>query len=64
MRIGALKLVWIVLILLAAFVVFVECIAQVGGRDEPLPRPLYTPPPASTPAQSAVPHADWLIARA
>ena len=64
LRIGALRLVWIVLILLAAFVLFVECIAQVGGRDDPLPRPLSTPPPASSTPTTAVPCADWLVARA
>ncbi len=45
MKIGPLRIVWIVLILLAAFVVFVECIAEAGDRGEALPRPAYTPPP-------------------
>jgi Na+-transporting methylmalonyl-CoA/oxaloacetate decarboxylase gamma subunit len=44
LKIGAVRIVWIFLALLAAFVIFVQCIAEVGG--EAIPKPT---PPASTP---------------
>jgi hypothetical protein len=47
LRIGAIRLVWIVLALLVAFVIFVQCIAEVGG--EAIPKP--TGPVATVPAQ-------------
>ena len=41
MRIGAVRIVWIFLALLAAFVIFIQCIAEVGG--EAIPKPTNTP---------------------
>lgn len=37
MRIGAIRIVWVVLALLAAFVIFIQCIADVGGESIPKP---------------------------
>jgi hypothetical protein len=44
LKIGRLRIVWIFLVLLAAFVIFVQCIADVGGAAIPHP----TPTPAAT----------------
>jgi hypothetical protein len=35
---------WLLLVILAAFVVFVECLADVGGSREALPVPAPTEP--------------------
>ncbi|MEO8457128.1 MAG: hypothetical protein ABI559_04885 [Chloroflexota bacterium] len=49
MKIGAVRIVWVFLALLAAFVIFVQCIAEVGGEGIPHPvataRPLITSVP-------------------
>lgn len=39
MRVGRVRLIWVLLVLLAAFVLFTECIADIGGNAEPIPRP-------------------------
>jgi hypothetical protein len=39
MRIGVVRFAWIVLAVLAAFVIFVECLADVGGDHEPIQQP-------------------------
>jgi len=36
------RIAWLVLAILAAFVIFVECIADVGGSATPIPRPTAT----------------------
>jgi len=44
MRIGAVRIVWVFLALLAAFVIFIQCIAEVGGEAKPKPTlPISTP---------------------
>lgn len=48
MRIGAVRIVWVFLALLAAFVIFIQCIAEVGG--EAIPKPAF---PISTPVATA-----------
>ncbi len=50
MRLGPIRILWVVLLLLAAFVVFIEVIADVGGSAEPLTvpaQPVPSPSPAS-----------------
>jgi hypothetical protein len=39
LRIGRIRLVWVFLVVLATFVIFVECIATVGGSPDPISRP-------------------------
>jgi hypothetical protein len=46
LKIGKLRVVWVFLVLLAAFVIFVQCLADVGG--ETIPQPTHTPVPAAT----------------
>lgn len=45
MRLLGVRLLWIGLALLAAFVLFVEYVADVGGDEAPIPQP---PQPAAT----------------
>ena len=47
MSLGIVRIAWLVLAILAAFVIFVECLADVGGSATPIPRP--------TPSQITVP---------
>ena len=42
MRIGFLHLSWLVLGILAAFVIFVECLADAGGDAAPVEQPTPT----------------------
>jgi hypothetical protein len=50
LRVGAVRLVWVVLALLAAFVIFIQCMAEVGG--EAIPKPTGPVAPVATaPAQ-------------
>ncbi|MEX0681950.1 MAG: hypothetical protein WD904_07130 [Dehalococcoidia bacterium] len=46
MTIGAFRIAWLILALLLAFVIFIECMADVGGSAAPIPHP--TPTPALT----------------
>jgi hypothetical protein len=46
LKIGKLRIVWVFLVLLAAFVIFVQCIADVGG--EAIPKPTAAPVPVAT----------------
>jgi hypothetical protein len=46
MRLGMIRLTWVALALIAAFVIFVECIANVG--DASIPRPTPTPTTVTT----------------
>jgi hypothetical protein len=39
---GRLKLLWIALVVLAAFVIFIQCIAEVGGGSNAVPQPRVT----------------------
>lgn len=48
MRLLGVRLLWIGLALLAAFVLFVEYVADVGGDEAPIPQPTAAPTP--TPA--------------
>jgi len=60
LKIGPLRIIWVVLALLAAFVIFVECIAKVGGGSDSLPKPHVTAVPAATPvADRAPPRVGW-----
>ncbi len=61
MKIGPLRIIWMVLALLAAFVIFVECIAKVGGGSDSLPKPQTTTPPAATPVAHRASPAAWLV---
>ena len=36
------RIAWLVLAILAAFVIFVECLADVGGDATPIPKPTPT----------------------
>ncbi len=45
-----LRLLWPVLLLLAAFVIFFQLIADVGGSAEPLPWPPVEPLPTASPS--------------
>jgi len=40
------RVIWFVAVVLLAFVLFTECLANVGGDADPIGRP--TPPPAAT----------------
>lgn len=52
LRIVQLRVLWPLLLLLAAFVIFFEFIADVGGSAQPLPSPpLGETPVATQPAQ-------------
>jgi hypothetical protein len=46
LKIGKLRIVWVFLVLLAAFVIFVQCLAEVGGAT--IPQPTHTPAPVAT----------------
>jgi hypothetical protein len=46
LKIGKLRIVWVFLVLLAAFVIFVQCIADVGGAA--IPKPTAAPVPVAT----------------
>jgi len=50
LRILQLRLLWPILLLLAAFVIFFELIADVGGSAEPLPSPPVQPLPTASPS--------------
>jgi hypothetical protein len=50
LRILQLRVLWPVLLLLAAFVIFFELIADVGGSAEPLPSPPFQPIPTASPS--------------
>ena len=39
---GPLKVIWIVLAVLALFVLFVDCVAIIGGDENPIPKPTPT----------------------
>jgi hypothetical protein len=48
-KIGAIRIVWIFLALLAAFVIFIQCIAEVGGEAIPKSTsPAISPVPTVT----------------
>ncbi len=53
-----LKLLWLFLILLAAFVLFLEFVADVGGGSPGIPRPAPTEVPTQTPLVRPLPP-DW-----
>lgn len=42
MRLRAIRIGWLLLALLAAFVIFVECLADIGGDQEPIRQPAPT----------------------
>jgi hypothetical protein len=50
-----LRLLWLFLLLLAAFVVFVEFVAEVGGGSPGIPKPQPSPPPTATPVARTLP---------
>jgi hypothetical protein len=54
LRILQLRVLWPILLLLAAFVIFFEFIADVGGSAEPLPSPPIQPSPTASPSPSPV----------
>jgi len=56
-RIGSVRLVWLFLAALAAFVIFVECIATVGGSPDAIPHPTATAeaPATDTPVPTVAP---------
>jgi hypothetical protein len=41
---------WVLIGLLAAFLLFVQCIASVGGDEDAVPQPVRTIAPLITPA--------------
>ena len=55
LRILQLRLLWPILLLLAAFVIFFEFIADVGGSAEPLPSPPFQPSPTASPSPTEQP---------
>jgi hypothetical protein len=55
LRIFQLRVLWPVLALLAAFVIFFEFIADVGGSAEPLPSPPVPAVPTASPSPSPSP---------
>jgi len=55
LRIFQLRVLWPVLALLAAFVIFFEFIADVGGSAEPLPSPPVQAVPTASPSPSPAP---------
>jgi hypothetical protein len=55
-RIGPLRITWLLTVVLAAFVIFVHCIAEVGGLDDPVRQPNQAAPTVSaTPSATPVP---------
>lgn len=42
MRLGFVRISWLVLTILAAFVIFVECLADAGGDAAPILQPTPT----------------------
>ncbi|MDO8614076.1 MAG: hypothetical protein Q7R32_14830 [Dehalococcoidia bacterium] len=48
-------MLWPVLVLLAAFVIFFELIADVGGSAEPLPSPPFQAIPTASPSPAESP---------
>jgi hypothetical protein len=55
LRILQLRVLWPVLVLLAAFVIFFELIADVGGSAEPLPSPTFQAIPTASPSPAESP---------
>ena len=55
LRILQLRLLWPILLLLVAFVIFFEFIADVGGSAEPLPSPPIQPLPVASHSPTASP---------
>ena len=49
LRILQLRVLWPILLLLVAFLIFFEFIADVGGSAEPLSSPSSLPPPTASP---------------
>lgn len=45
---------WIVLFLLAAFVIFVEFVADTGGRAAPIPEPTNRPGASASPGVTGI----------
>jgi hypothetical protein len=56
LRIIQFRLIWSILLLLAAFVIFFEFIADVGGSANPQPSPTQ-PVPTAAPSPTASPSA-------
>lgn len=54
-RILQLRILWPILVVLAAFVIFFELIADVGGSAEPLPSPPFNVVPTASPVPSPEP---------
>jgi hypothetical protein len=50
LRILQLRLLWPVMLLLAAFIIFFQFIADVGGTAEPLSSPSPLPAPTASPS--------------
>ena len=48
-RLGRLRVIWFLLVLLAAFVLFIQCLANVGGGADPIPRPTAVPAATAPP---------------
>ncbi len=55
LRILRFRVLWPILLLLAAFVIFFELIADVGGSADPLPSPPTPAAPTASPAPSETP---------
>jgi hypothetical protein len=55
LRILQLRVLWPVLVLLAAFVIFFELIADVGGSAEPLSSPPFQAIPTASPSPAESP---------
>jgi hypothetical protein len=55
LRLGSLRITWILLAVLATFVLFIHCLAEVGGEDDAIPRPVPTVAPVSTPSPTLAP---------
>ncbi len=52
---------WVVLLLLAAFVIFVEFVADVGGRAEPIPKPTAAPGASASPGAASIGDTEALL---
>lgn len=39
MRVGPLRIMWIAIAVLSAFIIFVQCLADVGGEHDPVEQP-------------------------